>query len=298
MSYQHVCAIVTTYNPRIERFQKVIDAVKDQIDRIIIVDNGSANLKEIHQAIIGIKNGEIIENNRNYGIGKALNIGLEKLISSSVGVDYILTLDQDSIVLVDIENVLTAAKEMYKKSEIGIVSLSTDDVRRSGSLRKDAEKISNFVCNDFPIISGSLVYAEVYKRNIRYREEFFMDQIDFDFGYNVKDAGFRLISTVHKGMDHELGTRGEGARAVEPYWRIYLLVRNSFTLLREGKINTAFFLLQFFSWYYADITRKPTAPIYKTFKYCLILFLGIIDAKRGYFAEPESNMTIKKIESF
>ena len=167
MAFQHFCVIITTYNPNIGRFRKVLDAIRDQVAKIIVDDNGSTNLNEIRQAIANVKNAETVEKNRYYEIGKALNIGIERLIGSKTGCDYILTLDQDSVVLVDIKGVLASAEQVYNRSELGIILLGADNIRKSADLQKDTGKISNFECVDFPIISGSLVSAEVYKKNIQ-----------------------------------------------------------------------------------------------------------------------------------
>jgi rhamnosyltransferase len=98
-----LAAIIVTYNPKIDRFKDVINSIVNQVDFIIIVDNGSKNINDIKEICSIKSNIEIIENDINYGIGKALNIGIEKLKNNY---DWILTLDQDSVILVNIKNVI------------------------------------------------------------------------------------------------------------------------------------------------------------------------------------------------
>ncbi|MGC9124419.1 MAG: glycosyltransferase, partial [Thermoplasmata archaeon] len=248
----NVGAIIVTYNPEINRFKNVIDSIANQIDKIIIVDNNSKNREKIKEILEVYKNTEIIENDKNYGIGKGLNIGVEKLKNS---MDWILTLDQDTVVLVKIKELL----QSNQLGDVGILALNPSEEKSKYNNEK-------FVNGDWPIISGSIVNSKVYENGIRYREEFFLDQIDFDFDYNVKVHGFKIITTTYKSTEHELG-KNVNAFLIknvkyENDWRIYLISRNSFKLLMERKINLLFFIRQMMYWGIQYTMKLPFKPFH------------------------------------
>jgi len=188
-----LAAIIVTYNPEIDRFKDVINSIVNQVDFIIIVDNGSKNINDIKEICSIKSNIEIIENDINYGIGKALNIGIEKLKNNY---DWILTLDQDSIILVNIIDIINDITKIYDKNMIGLIYLNTKDENKKTKYDETTKK---------PIISGSIINSKIFSLGIVYREEFFMDQIDFDFDYNVIINKFKIIKTNFKSQDHEQG---------------------------------------------------------------------------------------------
>jgi len=223
MSDINVGAIIVTYNPEIDRFKQVIDSIANQIDKIIIVDNNSKNKEKIKEILKVYKNTEIIENDKNYGIGKGLNIGIEKLKDS---MDWILTLDQDTVVLVKIKELLKSCQ----LENVGILALNSVGEESKYNNEK-------FVNGDWPIISGSIVNSEVYENGIRYREEFFLDHVDMDFDFSVKSKGFKILKTTKKCIDHQWGKGIKSKKQrCEPNFRIYLTIRNGTRLFFEKKI--------------------------------------------------------------
>ncbi|VCV76177.1 hypothetical protein BANRA_01835 [Escherichia coli] len=71
-----VLAIIVTYNPEIIRLTECINSLAPQVERIILVDNGSNNSDLIKN--ISINNLEIILLSENKGIAFAQNHGVKK----------------------------------------------------------------------------------------------------------------------------------------------------------------------------------------------------------------------------
>ena len=57
-------AVVTTFNPQIDRFKLVLDSIINQCIKIIIVDNNSQNFENIMSICSSYHNIEIIRNNK------------------------------------------------------------------------------------------------------------------------------------------------------------------------------------------------------------------------------------------
>ena len=281
-------AVVTTFNPQIDRFKLVLASIINQCIKIIIVDNNSQNFENIMSICSSYHNIEIIRNDKNYGLGKALNEGIDFLKKDLDRIDYILTLDQDSIVKCNLGDIVDKFHNTYTKTNVGIININSNN-----------KKGDEYYIINYPIISGSLVNTLVFSNDIRYRKEFFTDQIDFDFDFQVRKFGYVLFSTNTNCLSHQMGVkRGNNKFATEPMWRIYLLSRNSFVLLRERKINIIFFLSQLVGWYVKELMNNKRKFVFVTFRYMLTCLVGLIDGVMKNFTEPEKNKSIKLINSF
>lgn len=241
---RRISALVVTYNPDIQRFSKVLSAASMASDSVIIIDNNSVNFEEIRKAGFDLfRSGklEYLNLERNYGIGAALNAGIKKCLSKEEP-DFVLTLDQDSIIQIsrdEMQNYLNQGISLLG-NRFGALSLSHTGLPQSPG---------DLIPINYGIISGMVVETGLFKEGLRYREEFFLDQVDLDFSFEIIRKGKEIISTKAKELDHELGTtvnRFGRNISVESDWRLYLLIRNSTILLREGKINTKFYLYQAF----------------------------------------------------
>lgn len=67
---------IVTFNPDIDRLRENIDAIKEQVDEIVVVDNDSNNIHEIMQ-LSNEYDFELVKLSSNYGIAYALNIILK-----------------------------------------------------------------------------------------------------------------------------------------------------------------------------------------------------------------------------
>lgn len=240
-----VCAVVWTFNPNVDRFLRVLESIYDQVEQVIVVDNCSSNFQEIKNICNRFNNVILIEINFNSGV-RALNIGMKYAIEK-FHPSFILLLDDDTIVYPNaISKVLNRISSTKLSKVIGIVQMVSRDVAPRWK-----EKL--ITCR-YGIFSGSLINAEVIRRGLKVREEFFLDQADFDFYNRTTKLGFLTVWYGEKLIDHELGVKISLPRLRKPYerrmwtyepsWRYYLLVRNSTVLLLEGCLDVVFYLKQ------------------------------------------------------
>jgi rhamnosyltransferase len=90
-----VCAVMVTYNPD-SPLEQNIRAVLPQVDKLIIVDNGSALPIRAHiETIASSCAVQVIWNKENLGLATALNIGIRSAFGSD-NFAWIATFDQDS----------------------------------------------------------------------------------------------------------------------------------------------------------------------------------------------------------
>ena len=226
-----VAALIVTFNPD-ERLFLSLEAVQSVANQVVIVDNDSNDKSFINnlKSLFSENALAILELSSNLGIAGALNYGV-KYIKDNFNVDYILTLDQDTIIVYhDIGTVIKEANHRFDK--IGIIALGTN---------KTLEKI-NYRKIRYVITSGNLVRVEVFN-NLKFREEFFMDQVDFDFDYEVRKRNYKIILADGYLIDHRLGEK-LGKFTYEQQFRMYYIIRNSSVLLMERKLPLTKYIVQ------------------------------------------------------
>ena len=90
-----VYAGVVTYNPEIKRLKENISSIQNQVTTVLIFDNGSNNVDNIQNLILGLANVVFIKSEKNLGIAAALNRLMQW--GNDKGYDWMLSLDQDSV---------------------------------------------------------------------------------------------------------------------------------------------------------------------------------------------------------
>jgi hypothetical protein len=156
----------------------------------------------------------------NCGIGYTYNFGIKKAIAD--GCDFII-LFTDDIIIKNQLTILDIRNFFYQKC-----NPKTDAL----TLPRDPQHLMPEM--DRAADSGLAFSKELFEK-VRFREEFILDQIDFEISKKIHDNGGRIpvypqivITTLPIGREIKNGER------VLPPWRLYLLVRNSLTMSLES----------------------------------------------------------------
>lgn len=191
----NVIAGIVTYNPDIPRLAKNLDAIINQVYKIVIVDNNSDNFDEIKKLVS--KKIEIIDNSENYGIAKALNQIMKYAQVNNI--EWVLTLDQDSICP---QNMV---RELAKNisDNIGIVCPTIYDSNKKNVTNESKRKENHFV--NKCITSGSLTSVKAWDKIGKFDERMFIDGVDFEFCYRLKDYGYYIYKDDNVKLNHEIG---------------------------------------------------------------------------------------------
>lgn len=189
-----IAAGIVTYNPNIERLELNLDSISQQVNKVFIVDNASENQNEIIELIKKYRNIEIFTNEKNFGIGRALNI---IFLSAEDYYTYVLTLDQDSVCSYNM------VEELYKcfSTHIGIVCPRIKDINRNDKFIVNRGIVNVSRC----ITSGSLTKVKAWKNIGGYDEKMFIDGVDFDFCDRLIKNGYEIIENNNVELKHELG---------------------------------------------------------------------------------------------
>ena len=228
------CAGIVLFNPEIERLQENLLHISHQVNMLVLVDNGSQNLRAVKQLISGFSNITLLENGANLGIAQALNRILHFAEENSFR--WVLTLDQDSVADDDLINQYQMFIMTHKDSA-HIGCLTCNIVDRNFTV---APKELGYAEISYCITSGSLMNVDATLEVGGFDESMFIDKVDCDICINLRKHGYKIIRVDYNGLLHEIGHAKQinlGFRKWELYnhgpFRRYYMCRNASYLLRK-----------------------------------------------------------------
>lgn len=239
-----VGAVVVTYAPS-ENVKRLIETLLMQTPLVVVVDNGSSAEDLSRLQSLSTELGCIlIANTSNRGVPAALNQGVQRVCERGQ-CDWAALYDQDSEPFANQLQVLAHIASAYSNAaHLGIVGsnflYAANNLPvfppNSGTDNSDEA----WVQASAPITSGSLISLQGYKRVGGFREELFIDYVDFDYALRLKNAGFESVRSREPLMRHAIGQRvvgsvlgkrvtASGHRAE----RRYFMMRNLIVIARE-----------------------------------------------------------------
>ncbi len=188
---------IITYNPDISRLQENVEAIYPQVDSLVIVDNGSSNCNDIQNLLKSKPKVRYALNSNNAGVAKALNVMASKTVE--LGAEWLLTLDQDSVVA---ENMMAEYAKYTSDSTVGIITCRYVD-RNTDNIDQISPQENRFIPRC--ITSGTYMNLNVWKHIGGFYEPLFIDQVDFDYCYTLKEHGYRILQVGNTYLLHEIG---------------------------------------------------------------------------------------------
>lgn len=182
-----VLATITTYNPELDLLERNIDAVVNQVDKLIVYENASNNREEI-VALCENKGVELILNDKNYGVAGPLHDGLEYAVDN--GYSYILTLDQDSV---SSEGMAEALLSLIKTDD-KLAIVAAQPVMIVNGVTVSEYKENHYV--DDVITSGALADVAKLKEIGGYMPEMFIDWVDTEICFRVISKGYKIMQSI------------------------------------------------------------------------------------------------------
>ncbi len=191
-----VCAGIVTYNPDMDRLRENYLHISQQVDFVIICDNGSKNVDQVRNLIDEDKD-YLIALDSNQGIAFALNRLCE--YAREKGYLWIMTLDQDSVCPDDMVEKLS----QHCNDETAIVGpriLYRGNEKYSATYTETIENV------DWVITSGSLTNTNIWKNINGFDDKLFIDKVDTDYGVRSNRAGYKVTRDNSVILNHELGS--------------------------------------------------------------------------------------------
>ena len=200
-----ICSGIITYNPTLTDVSTCLEALCNQVERVIIVDNASKNVKSLQEVVSKYANVTLVKNSQNIGFAKALTQVFEW--AKSQGFNWVLTLNDDSVVP---SNMISEYKKILenqgnlvnqknaKNSKIAIVCSLLKN-------RLDGTILHSKCHEDECITSGSLTSVEAWAKIGGFDEWLEIDGVDFDFSRRLVRAGWKIVECQNVIMEHQIG---------------------------------------------------------------------------------------------
>lgn len=216
-----ICAVVITYNTGKEYIEN-FESLKNQVEKIIIIDNGSS--EETIQLLKNIKQSNLDKvilklNENNIGLSKAQNQGIKKGLK--LGYEWILLLDDDSklernMIKIMLEEYANLNQEIQNK--IGIISPNITEknvkeksyvlLKEQNQCKKvEIKKDENYLSTYMVIASGSLIKKKCIEKIGFMNEDFFIDSIDTEFCLRLIKFKMKIFLVGKTSLYHSLGDK-------------------------------------------------------------------------------------------
>ena len=237
---KQICAIITTYRPE-SSLVECVQRLTPQVAEIIIVDDGDSeeNIEKLSRWFNGVSMVTVWHQPINTGIAAALNVGVK--IAQEKGYKWLITLDDDSIPDKDMVQRLCEHRARIEGPQpVGIIGMNwaTNNCSTSPLGRSSCSPL--YLDKRGIITSGSLFSLQTYEAVGPFREEFFIDSVDYDFCMRARAKGFRVIQVQEYGFKHSLGQNERfklgiftGTTVSHTSARLYYAFRNSTILAKE-----------------------------------------------------------------
>ncbi len=188
--------VVVLYNPEDAVLNNIL-RYSSLLDCLFVVDNSTKPNEELNKKLEAMDKVELISLGDNLGIAKALKVGLEAAINDKA--EYCLTMDQDSIFPSEdydkIKKYLSDYKGQYAIINLNYQELGTNEGEQFEGIRDVHHWIT----------SGGFIYIEDYKLVHGFKEELFIDLVDFDLCQQFYAIGKKMGVIGEIYLKHKIG---------------------------------------------------------------------------------------------
>lgn len=194
-----IMAGIVTFNPSLSRLIENISSIAQQVEIVILCDNGSVNIREIKCIVNEFSNVLLYSLSENNGVAYALNAILQ--FASENGYIWFITLDQDSVVRSDL---IAYYVKFIAHPDIALMTCNITDRNFKAEATKEMNG-AEYCFVSRCITSGNFVNTSILLSMGGYDSSMFIDYIDFDICTTALENGYRILKVNYDGLLHELG---------------------------------------------------------------------------------------------
>lgn len=202
-------ALIILYNPTDDEIKRIIGRA-DLFDMVYVYDNSPKPNEYAFDASKIIYYGT----GNNDGLAHAYNYIIE--IARNAGVNWITLFDQDSEITKEMVDAIRNYINGHDTKEIAAV---VPAIQYGEQRPQDmAERVVMWAIN-----SGETINIEcIYKSNIKFDENLFLDRVDRDFSKQVEIKNLKMIQVPNAVLKHQLGEKYNGHTVHSPLRNYYI----------------------------------------------------------------------------
>lgn len=229
---QQPAGVVVLFHPDMPVVAQNIQTYLPYLSRLYVISNTPGEADQHLQHLLDGLGGNItfVHNSRNEGIAHALNQGAALALRDGAG--WLLTMDQDSYFepAAAVAYFELFAGRFMPDAAAGIIAPNSTGIAATGLATTTTEEVTAV------ITSGSLLQLSVWQKTGGFNNALFIDEVDFDYCYRIRQQGYLVIYCPAIPLSHQLGTKktagymggvvGKRSRTVHSPQRVYFMVRN------------------------------------------------------------------------
>lgn len=202
---RNVMAVVVSYNPILPLLRENLQALFSQLDRVVLMDNGSQNIDEVRTLLQQFERLQLVENGENLGL--PVNYNRAARIAHDEGFAWLLTMDQDTIIP---DGMIDAFLQYESLENVAVIGPVMCDVSRESidEIRATLPDEPYAYINEFSCISSaSMNRIETLLKLGGFDEKLFIDWVDIDYCKNAKVHGYDILRVNSCIARHQIGDR-------------------------------------------------------------------------------------------
>lgn len=213
---------ITLYHPTEINFNHVMEHI-DIFKHVYVFDNTENGMPvEKRKALENIGNVTVISTGDNEGLSKAYNVLCTMAYED--GFSFIALYDQDSEPSRDNIQILKEYIVNEGQKDVAVYGPRVCDADNRSIMKKETVEETDAVMS-----SGSFVDLDIFMKSDKFDENLFIDNVDDDYCYMVRDKGYRIIRNNKSILYHMIGEHKKVfGKLVEQHApiRMYYIVRN------------------------------------------------------------------------
>lgn len=192
-------ASIVLFNPDIVRLSQNINSIINQVDKVILIDNGnSQKAKSQLSDILSDAKVVYLDNGGNKGIASALNRAVEHCVKENI--NWLLTLDQDSICP---SNLIETYEKYISLPDVSVICCTVSYNEQEIVTATKAGETYTYIQEC--ITSASYINIQDCLFVGGFDETMFIDRVDFEYCYRIIKLGKKILQTNEITLDHQLG---------------------------------------------------------------------------------------------
>lgn len=295
-----VAAVVITYFPD-SKFGERLEAIAEECDHIIIVDNGATVSESMIPAPV-LKSIEVLNQPANIGLAGGLNLGVNRAIA--LGFRWVITFDQDTTPQTGLASaLLNSILSHGSSSPAALVGSRIEEEKVAQPARRWVRQSSvhrwlySRVCCEgkdlsgisVVITSGTLMDVAAYRQIGLFDDDLFIDYIDHDYCLRARAKGYEVLVSAQAVVKHNLGAKTARKFVGIPVFpthhsplRLRYMARNRWRLARRHAGRFPHWFLYDSVYWMFNILRVLAFETEKTAKLAAIV-TGTLDAMHGRY---------------
>jgi rhamnosyltransferase len=264
-SAEKVIAVVPTFRPGVDLVDR-LRLIAAQVHSVIVFDDGSGDGSAVVLRSIESAGFELHRGAKNEGIAAALNAATR--IALERGADFVLTVDQDTVVPADyVSACLSAFAASGINPRVGVVC--ADRINDAPSIPESYTESGLGIVRE-ALQSGFLISRLCLETCGLFDQQLFIDDVDTEFCLRIELFGFVTVVGPGTSIGHSLGEQAlfkpfgrqafrDGAPATYQYhppFRRYFIARNN--------VDLYFRFIRKRPRWVASSVRRELAPTVKT----------------------------------